>query len=95
MITVALPLALRVAVIEASVAFLVVLAACWIRYGIRQLTDRRGLRLGRDRQPRARGEQPLCEFTAGPGGNGLFWHDQVLVEVVEEFERDLGMGGLR
>lgn len=85
MITVDLPLALRVAVIEASVAFLAVFVACWIRYGIRQLADRRGLRLGRDRRRRVPGEQPLCEFTGGPAG--LFWHDQVLVEVIEAFER--------
>jgi hypothetical protein len=95
MITVSLPLAVRMALFDAGLAFLVVFACCWTRYGVREFRTWRTLRLGRDRKPRVWGEQPLCEFTAGPSGHGLVWHDQVLVEVVAEFERDTGIGGVR
>lgn len=78
-----------------SVVFLVVFAGCWANYGLGLLRSWWMLRLGRDRKRRQPGEQPLCEFTAGPEGPGLVWHDRVLVEVVAEFERDTGIGGIR
>jgi hypothetical protein len=77
----------------AAALFLLVLAFCWARYALSVLLRLRGLWLNQFGQRRRRGEQPLVEFTAGPEGNGLVWHDQVLVEVVAEFER--GIGGVR
>lgn len=95
MISIDLPLAVRMALFDAGLAFLVVFAGCWARYGLREFRTWRGMCRNRAGQPRLAGEQPLCEFTAGPQGNGLSWHDQVLVEVVAEFERDTGIGGVR
>ena len=76
-----------------ALVFLAVFVGCWVGYGIGCFQTWRGLRRNQHGVRRQRGEQPLCEFTAGPEGNGLRWHDEVMVQVVEEFERDLGMGG--
>lgn len=44
--------------------------------------------------PRLVGEQPLAEFTAGPDGFGLIWHDAVLAETVADWTRQLEGGAL-
>jgi type II secretory pathway pseudopilin PulG len=40
------------------------------------------------------GEQPICEFTAGPTGFGLWFRDDLLAQVVTTWQRELE-GGVR
>jgi hypothetical protein len=78
----------------AAVVFLAVFVSCWIRYAIRQARAYRArTRLNTRGQLRQPGEQPLCEFTTGPVGAGLVWHDAVLAEVLDVWEREFGAGG--